>query len=148
MKKRIVLALVALALVAVGVSAQDWSLEPAYGTMRLNAGFPNDPRTINLTAGGAIDIGGLGYYGYVANAPDLDLYYEAGGFPLTIKVDNAAGDTLLLINTPDGQWHFNDDYNGLDPQITFRNPQSGLYNIWVGTVWDELVPARLVITEF
>ena len=148
MKRRIVLAMLVLAIVAVGVSAQDWSLEPAYGTLRLEAGFPNDPRTINLTAGGNVDISSLGYYGYVADAPDLDLYYEAGSFPLTIKVDNAAGDTLLLVNAPDGQWHYNDDFNGLDPLIKFDRPQSGLYNIWVGTVFDELVPARLVITEF
>lgn len=146
--RSVIIVLAVFLFFALSAGAQDWSLDPAYGSLELEAGFPDDPRTVDLIAGGTEDITDLGYYGYVADAPDLDLYYDAGGFSLTIKVDNAQGDTLLLINDPAGEWFFNDDYNGLDPQTTFDNPRSGLYSIWVGTVYDELVPARLVITEF
>jgi hypothetical protein len=132
----------------VGVSAQNWQLAPSFGEVELTAGFPNDPYKVELVAGGPVDISDLGYYGLVAEAPDFDLWYEAGSFSLTIRMDDTDGDTLLLINDPNGAWHFNDDYDGLDPQITFRNPDSGLYNIWVGTVYDEYVAGVLVITEF
>lgn len=147
-KRAFTMILVLMVFAGAQALAQDWQLEPSFGDVELQAGFPNDPYTVDLIAGGSIDISSLGYYGYVADAPDFDLYYEAGNFDLTIKVDQTDGDTLLLINDPQGNWHFNDDYNGLDPQITFDNPSSGLYNIWVGTVWDEYVDGRLVITEF
>jgi hypothetical protein len=145
--KRITVLLI-LALVAVGAFAQDWQLAPSFGDVELEAGFLPDPYRVDILAGGSIDISRLGYYGYVANAPDFDVYYSAGGFDLTIKVEDADGDTVLLVNAPDGQWHFNDDSNGLDPAITFRNPDDGLYDIWVGTFSSGgYVDATLVITE-
>lgn len=142
----IAVAMLAAGIIAVG--AQDWQLPPSFGEVELKAGFPNDPYKVELIAGGPVDISSLGYYGLVAEAPDFDLWYEAGPFSLTIRMDDTSGDTLLLINDPSGRWHFNDDYDGLDPQITFRNPDSGLYNIWVGTVHREYVSGVLVITEF
>ncbi|MFW6388186.1 MAG: peptidase S1, partial [bacterium] len=126
----IVLAMVLLAVT--GLSAQDWSLTPAYGSANLTNGFTPDPHRVDLTAGGSINLSSMGYSGYVANAPDYDLYYTAGGsWPLVIRAESS-GDTVLLVNAPDGNWYFNDDYAGVDPAIVFDSPQSGLYNIWVG----------------
>jgi hypothetical protein len=42
-------------------------------------------------------------------------------------------DTILLVNTPDGNWHFNDDYRGTNSAITFQNPMQGQYDIWTGS---------------
>jgi hypothetical protein len=82
-------------------------------------------------------------------APDYDLYYAAGNTRLTIYV-NSSYDTVLLINAPDGRWYYSDDDGGgFNPSITFRNPQSGLYDIWIGT-YDNArgLPAQLYITEY
>ncbi len=147
MKRTIALLGVFLVVGALGVGAQDWQLQPTYGDTELAAGFQPDPFEQTVVAGGTIDLSELGYYGYVAEAPDFDLRYTSGEYQLTIKVENTNADTLLLVNTPDGQWHFNDDSNGLDPAITFSPPQDGLYDIWIGTLNGEYADARLVITE-
>lgn len=136
-----------LVLVALGASAQNWQLQPTYGTVNLTWNFQPDPYRQGVVAGGSIDLSKLGYYGYVADAPDFDLRYTAGEYRMTIRVENTSADTLLLVNAPDGSWHFNDDTDGLDPAITFNPPQSGLYDIWVGTYDGSYADATLVITE-
>lgn len=148
MKKRIAVALILVVAAVAVVGAQNWQLAPSYGNVNLSAGFLPDPHTVNLTAGGSVNISGLGIgaFGYVANAPDVRLNYEAGSFSLTIRA-NSGGDTTILINAPDGSWYFNDDTNGLNPSYTFRNPMSGQYDIWVGTLGTDFVSARLEITE-
>lgn len=129
----------ALCLLLAGqVSAQDWSLEPAYGTQNLAAGFEPDPTEIEMVPGGSVDLSAsetvdISVYGWVAEAPDLDLNYEAGDYILTIAVEGGGMDTLLLVNAPDGQWYFNDDCVDLNPSISFEEPLTGMYNIWVGT---------------
>ena len=140
---------VALAMVlGAGAFAQDVSLAPTYGDVELEYDFRPDPYIVQLEAGGPINLEGMGYFGYVYDAPDVDLYYTAGPYSLTIKVQNAGGDTILLVNSPDGEWHFNDDTNGLDPAITFQKPASGLYDIWIGTVYEgEIFDAQVAITE-
>lgn len=145
MKRTIVL--IGMVVVAGALSAQDWQLQPTYGETELTAGFEPDPFEQSVVAGGSIDLSELGYYGYVADAPDFDLRYTSGEYQLTIKVENTTADTLLLVNGPDGRWHFNDDSAGLDPAITFSPPRDGLYDIWIGTVDGEYADATLVITE-
>ena len=117
------------------VAAQDISAEPTYGEKTLRSGFTPDPWTVDLQAGGSIDaaqsIGG-DCNGTIADAPDLDIHYTAGAFPLYFSV-TAEGDTTLVINAPDGNWYCNDDYSSLDPAVLFSDPESGVYNIWVGT---------------
>lgn len=115
--------------------AQDISANPTYGDINLEAGFAPDPYSVEIAAGGSIDAQQSvsdACRGTVASAPDVNLTYSAGSFPLYISVTSDA-DTTLVINAPDGTWHCNDDYSGFDPAVTFSNPGSGLYNIWVGT---------------
>jgi hypothetical protein len=126
---------------------QNPSLDATFGSVKLRAGFTPDPYIKKLVAGGPIrtEKGGVG--AYVANAPDFKLYYEAGNFPLTIHVESDA-DTTLLINLPDGTWVADDDSGGnLNPLIRFAKPQSGRYDIWVGTFNKDNAPAVLKITE-
>lgn len=149
---------IALASVAVAVvlspaaaSAQDISATPVYGTLNLSAGFSPDPQERSLSAGGShqTSLGGCDAYIYSA-APDYDLNYQAGSLPLIISATSDS-DVLLLVNTPDGRWHCDDDSGeGLDPMLTFSSPQSGNYNIWVGTYSNRsgnLPAARLLISE-
>ncbi|MEL6612041.1 MAG: peptidase S1, partial [Bacteroidota bacterium] len=72
----IVAATLALLLVPVTVSAQNVAASPTYGDVRLTEGFRPDPHTTRLTAGGSIEVNkGACTYGFVAEAPDVDLYY-------------------------------------------------------------------------
>lgn len=129
-------ALVALPLLCVttGAQALDWQATPTYDTIYLNAGFQPDPHTRTLAAGGtrSASEAGANCSGYVAGAPDFNLQYQAGQFPLSIYVESQA-DTTLVINDAAGNWHCNDDYSGTDPAVVWNNPPAGRYNIWVGT---------------
>jgi hypothetical protein len=140
----------AIALLPSLAGAQDVSEDPTYGTVTLTAGFRPDPHVQEVAAGGAnlVELAGCKAYIHAA-APDLDLNYRAGGLPLTITVRSRA-DVVLLINTPDGRWHCDDDSaGGTDSKLTFGTPQSGLYNIWVGTYedTDDLPAARVYFSE-
>jgi hypothetical protein len=127
----------ALCLLAVPAQAQDVNAAPAYGTVTLTAGFAQDPRSVGIQAGGAIFGGNVddACYGYISYQPSLNVQYDAGNLPLYISAASD-GDTTLIVNAPDGSWHCNDDAEGqgLNPGIAFDHPQSGLYNVWVGTL--------------
>lgn len=133
--------------------AQDVSAAPTYGSARLASGFTPDPYNVQVQSGGSINAASLGSpcAGFIANAPDFDLYWTAGSgaLPLAISVASDA-DTTLVINGPDGRWYCDDDggNEGLNPSIVFNNPQSGLYDIWIGTYGNSsLQPATLSISE-
>jgi len=134
-----------------GAIAQDVNGRPNYGTVELRSGFLPDPRVIALQSGGDIDVSRLNSNcrGFITNAPDVRLVYEAGTLPLYISVDSSA-DTTLVVNAPDGEWYCDDDggTRGLNPSIRFETPQTGRYEIWVGTYGSAtLRNARLHISE-
>lgn len=132
-------AAVACVVMSANAYAQNAGLEPTQGQARLASGFTPDPYNVQIVSGGSINaaetIGGQ-CVGFIANAPDFDLYWTAGSgsLPLAISVQSNA-DTTLVINAPDGRWYCNDDggFNGMNPGIRFDNAQSGLYDIYVGT---------------
>ena len=134
MFRSILTAAAAVSVMAFAAEAQNYSLSPTYGSVSLNSGFTPDPYVINVQAGGSLSASNVGCSGYIANAPDFRVNYSAGGsLPLIISV-NSSADTTLVINTPSGGWSRNDDGgNGTNPSIRFNNPQSGQYDIWVGT---------------
>jgi len=155
--KKLLLVFALLALVVTISVAQDWELDPSYDVIELEGGFLPDPFTMEVLAGGSVDletssvrgVRNLDAYGYVAEAPDVNFYYDTDGdFPLTIRVNGFGEDVVLLINDPDGNWHYNDDDVGINPGINFRKPKSGLYSIWIGTYFnDDYLDAELSITE-
>lgn len=153
MKTRIAAAVAAAAIVlGAGVAAaQNYSLQPAYGTLNLSAGFTPDPQVVNVQAGGNRSAQSLSSscQGFIADAPDVRVNYSAGSYQLMISADSSA-DTTLVINGPDGRWYCDDDggNNGLNPLIQFNNPGSGQYDIWIGTYSSgSLQPAQLYISE-
>ncbi|MEM9755429.1 MAG: trypsin-like serine protease [Pseudomonadota bacterium] len=130
---------VALAATLSAVSAQDYTLEPSFGQITLTTGFQPDPVWTRVQAGGSIQgeyvdaSTGQRCRGHFANAPDYRVVFEAGSrLPLTFYAESFS-DTVLLVNAPDGSWHCNDDHTRFDPAVVFDNPQSGTYDIWVGT---------------
>ena len=129
----------ALAAVAVAgvAAAQNYSLNPAYGTVNLTAGFTPDPYVVNVLSGGRNDASqtvSSSCRGFIAEAPDVRLNYSAGSYPLILSV-NSSSDTTLVVNGPDGSWYCDDDggNQGLNPALRFNSPQSGQYDIWIGT---------------
>lgn len=127
----------------------DPSARATYGDYRLNAGFPDDPYIIYVTAGGTIDASNVatGCAGMVAYAPDAQLTYRAGSLPLIIRTD-ADRDTTLLVNGPDGRWYCDDDSGGsLNAELRWGSPPSGVYDIWVGTFGGGTSAAELHISE-
>ena len=150
---RIIAAGAALTAVAfAGVAtAQDVSLNPTYGTANLSAGFTPDPYVVNVQSGGNVDASSISSScrGYIANAPDVRLNYRSGSYPLIISA-NSSADTTLVVNAPDGSWYCSDDegVNGMNPMVRFNGPQSGQYDIWVGTYGNaSLQPAQLHVSE-
>lgn len=149
--RTLILAAGAGALAIGAAEAQSLKAQPAFGEVSLSAGFSPDPHQRRLTAGGTIRAADRvsGCNGYIANAPDYRLYYSAGSLPLYINVDSDA-DTTLMVNGPDGRWYCDDDGadEPLNPLLYWSSPQSGRYDIWVGTYSSGSgVPATLFISE-
>ncbi|MBK5925952.1 S1C family serine protease [Rhodobaculum claviforme] len=109
------------------------------------------PQTYALTAGGDHNLRDCDQpgAGYVVAAPDLRLRFtdNAAQRDLFIRVEGDC-DTVLLVNDPATQWHFNDDFDGLDPAIALPRAAEGSYDIWVGTFGRDLCAARLVLETF
>jgi len=146
---RLLGAAAACAAIALTGTAQDYTGDASL-EIELESGFAGDPYDITLTAGGSEASGNVAADcdGFVADMPDVRLTYTAGGLPLHIFADSQA-DTMLLVNDPDGAWHCNDDGGfQLNPSITFDEPSSGQYDIWVGTIAEDSYPrATLYISE-
>ncbi len=140
MVRKLVLAAASLILLGSGTAM---ALTPTaaanYGEVALTAGFTPDPHAVPLLAGGAVDATTQGLpaacRGFVTDAPDYRLNYTSGAYTLEISVRSSVEvDTTLIINDPIGNWICDDDGGGnLNPLVTFNNPLSGRYDIWVGT---------------
>jgi len=142
------------------VQAQDPMLNPTQGLLSLASNFMPDPLFVSINAGGDhhsaySDVTGGECSGYFADAPDLRLQFtHNANLSLSFYLDGD-GDTVLLVNPPDGAWHCNDDSDlgpwGIDPALTFDTPMDGQYNIWVGSYSpvedDEPLSARFYISE-
>ena len=115
--------------------AQDYSLQASFDSVNLTSGFSPDPLEYDMISGGSIDASKLreDCTGYIADAPDFELTFEAGFLELWISVISSV-DTTLVINTPNGEWICDDDSGGnLDPSIHFSKAPSGTFDVWIGT---------------
>jgi hypothetical protein len=142
---------IATAAAAPAAACPDWQQRPNFGTIDLSAGFQPDPAAYRITAGGTHNMercGIRGAAGFVTVAPDFDLNWYGNSAQLVIAVEVGRADAVLLVNAPDGNWYYSDDYRGTNPAITFNNPQTGLYDIWIGTYdGSRRNPGRLIFTE-
>jgi serine protease Do len=131
----------------------DWSLDPNFGEVELEAGFLPDPNTFAVVSGGPVDasyISGCG--GYATANPDLRLFYTSSS-PTFMRIffvpDEAGMDSTLIISAPDGSWYCNDDAFGLDPAVDFAAAETGQYDIWIGSFSpDDFIGGTLGVTEF
>ena len=105
-----------------------------FGRIDLSAGFPGDPVSVAVFAGGDESASRLSSNcsGYIARNPDVSLFYTSGSYPLYIASASAA-DTTLVVLAPDGRLSCSDDFEGINPAIEIAKPGSGEYRIWIGT---------------
>ncbi len=125
----------AVAALASASGAQDPNGRPVHGEVKLKSGFQPDPRVLALRAGGdlAADRISPRCHGFISAAPSLRLDFEAAELPLRLQVEGG-GDLVLVVNGPGGGWYCNDDGGGGHrPALRFDKPESGRYEIWVGT---------------
>ncbi|MGQ3041155.1 MAG: peptidase S1 [Brevundimonas sp.] len=137
------------ALMAGPAVAQNAALTANYGEINLRAGFTPDPYRVQVTAGGSVNGGALpgACTGMISEAPDFEVTYSAGSLPLVFRTVSSS-DTTLIINGPDGTWSCDDDsYGDGDAEVRFNRPQSGTYDIWIGTFRGGTSSATLLITE-
>ncbi len=133
---------------ATSASAQDAALRATYATIRLVSGFQPDPWWVPVQSGGNIDAAKLnGCRGMVSAAPDVELSYTAGSLPLYLQTFSSS-DTTLVVNGPDGRWYCDDDSGGgTNARLIFQRPQSGTYDIWIGSFGGGIHDAQLRVSE-
>jgi hypothetical protein len=125
--------------VAPGALAQpDPSAAPVAGTVAVAAGAAPSPFAVDLTVGGAEEAADASAecVGYVSAAPSIGLDYTGrAGRPLYLFARSST-DTVLLVQTPGGDWLCNDDDGSTNPGIFMEDPESGRYTVWIGTFSD------------
>lgn len=136
----------------------DYRLDSNYGETQLERGF-DDPHVIEVISGAtqnnSVDIASFDLgdqcRGYATSQPDYRVFLENSGNFLRIffASEGGEGDTVLVINQPDGSWVCVDDsFNTLNPTVDFDPPLEGQYDIWIASYYaDENVPGYLVITQ-
>lgn len=98
-----------------------------------------DSQTIRMTTGGNINAStlnlGAGCVGWVTATPDVIIQWrERSDADLHFAVEaQGSGDTTLIVRSPDGRWHCNDDTSGLNPEVWINGPRRGEYKVWIGS---------------
>jgi hypothetical protein len=111
------------------------------------------PHATAVVAGGSIDIGYCAEVpgvGYVAHDPDFNVYYDRNDPNRDLEFRTESNcDTVLLVNTGDGNWFYDDDgaSNG-NARIRLAGPSAGRYDVWVGTYGEATCNARLIVESF
>ncbi len=93
-------------------------------------------QNLNVTAGGeqTLDSCGLGNLGFAQfrSAPDFTFNVSGmAGRNIELAVRSQC-DPAMLVNTPSGEWMFNDDSDGLDPGMLVPG-SDGMMQVWIGT---------------
>lgn len=120
-----------------GVFATD---EPGrFGQYRVNPGNAASTYTHSFLAGGSNDVSQLGdaCVGYAASQPDFMLTVSESVGPLSLQftADESGGDSVLVVQSPSGEWLCDDDSGtgALDPALDLDDTVPGDYRIWVGS---------------
>ncbi|MFO7921473.1 hypothetical protein DZD18_08585 [Rhodobacteraceae bacterium W635] len=108
------------------------------------------PRSYGVVAGGNQYLRNCGFNhtGYVVSQPDFSFYTSGmGGYGrLEVEVTSAACDTVLLVNSANGSWFFDDDSAGnMNPRVNLYGTSNtqGRIDVWVGTYGPSTCSATL-----
>ncbi|MEL6953829.1 MAG: hypothetical protein AAFN09_12715 [Pseudomonadota bacterium] len=114
----------------------DWQYSGRSNLGTLGGQFLYTPRYWSVVAGGNVNLANCAApgTGYVISQPDFEFTFNNdGGYNRLELSVQASCDTVLLVNDANGNWHFNDDTNGLQPQVNVFGAPSGVYDVWIGT---------------
>ena len=127
---------------ALACPSEDWMDRPYFGEIVLNYAYEVDPFRMTVRGGGQALLRDCGLEGdgfieidedvRIDQLPDVVLNWE-GIFPRLAVATEFERDSVLLIRDPEGNWHFNDDSEGDNPQVVFTDPPEGAYVIFIGT---------------
>ena len=132
----------------------DWSLSG--DSYRASGDDLYQRRAFPVVAGGSNTISGCRIRpqsdtgdGWVATRPDFTFdLSRMDRYRLVVSAYSKC-DTVLLINTGQANWYFDDDDGGdLDPQITLTRPSNGWLDVWVGTYDPQTCDATLTLETF
>ncbi len=103
-----------------------------FGTVTLAAGF-TAPHIVEGRSGGNVDASTLNpdCVGNVDSTPDHALELAAPMPGLRIFAASER-DITLVVQTPDGNYLCNDDFDGTNPLVTAESFAAGTYRIWIG----------------
>ncbi|MCB9662191.1 MAG: hypothetical protein R3B40_31095 [Polyangiales bacterium] len=140
----------ALALAAVMSGASDTALaqQSMFGGANLTSGFMPDPHVLQGQSGGQVDASGVNpeCRGFISPHPSHIINLRGNFRWMRIFVE-AAGDTTIMIQTPQNTVICNDDTYGLNPAVE-QAWGPGMYRIWVGSYQQgTAVPYSLKLTE-
>lgn len=117
----------------------DPRLRATHSDVSLERGFLPDPYAVpDVAAGGpAVVDEGACNYGYVSDAPQIDIRYSNPHspdlYPDLYLFTESSTDTTLLVRTPEGEWLCDDDGAGESQPLVVLPGASGTYSVWVGT---------------
>jgi hypothetical protein len=128
--------------------------DTTYGSIRLAAGFSDDPYIASITSGGGINASSFGSdcTGFIGELPDFRLFWsgKTSELRLFFEADYDFEDSTIIVKLPNGQFLCNDDFSdeGLDPMVIITGASTGTYDIWVGSYEEEdYIDGQLYITE-
>lgn len=141
--------------------AADACPDAAAWGQRFNVSGPDlyTPRTVDVVAGGQHNLASCNLNaanwsgsmsGYVIGSPDFSITVDKlAGYDLEFRVDSAC-DSVLLVNTANGTWFYDDDNNGnSDAKVRLPATQiDGVYDVWIGTFDGGQCNARLTVETF
>ena len=97
----------------------------------------SDEQSLPIVSGGNYDVRALdaapSCRGNVMLMPDAIVRLRNPPASLRFSV-RAAGDTTLVVHTPDGRWRCDDDSgSNRNPALLLEHPLEGQYDVWVGS---------------
>jgi len=102
--------------------------------------------SVDVVAGGDVDLSDCGYVsGWVITEPDVSFTLSGINGPLQVSIDSPGCDTVLLINAPDGSWHYDDDSWGELMPTLQAFMDDGRLDVWVGTYDGSVCDAQIVL---
>lgn len=126
------------------VVSLSWVEGANFGSNSLSSGFLPDPYTVEMNAGGSVDVSllslGDSCVGFATESPDYRISWSGTSNKLSFSFEaqDSSDDTTIIISDPNGNWYCNDDGPGstMNPIYQFSSPSEGQYDIWIGT-YDE-----------
>jgi hypothetical protein len=109
------------------------------------------PQTHEVLAGGTIDLATCSedLAGFVALPADFAFALsEMADYERLALTVQSTCDTVLLVQSPAGEWFYDDDTNDLNPALDLLDPADGIYRVWVGTYGADLCEAALTLESF